>query len=152
MARSLRATCPACAAVLALGESAAPGKKVRCPQCQTIFAVPADAVADVEMGESARPRRFKSKRKSNAGAGAQLAIIAGAILLVTGLAVAGYFVFRGNKGGGIPIANRPPAAGGQGFNVGQTAPDIDGEDLDGVKFKLSDYRGKVVVLDFWGDW
>ena len=23
---------------------------------------------------------------------------------------------------------------------------------DGVKFKLSDYRGKVVVLDFWGDW
>jgi peroxiredoxin len=32
------------------------------------------------------------------------------------------------------------------------APDIESEDLDGVKFKLSDYRGKVVVLDFWGDW
>ena len=27
-----------------------------------------------------------------------------------------------------------------------------GEDLNGVAFKLSDYRGKVVVLDFWGDW
>ena len=24
--------------------------------------------------------------------------------------------------------------------------------LDGQKFKLSDYRGKVVVLDFWGHW
>jgi len=24
--------------------------------------------------------------------------------------------------------------------------------LDGVKFKLSDYRSKVVVLTFWGDW
>lgn len=36
--------------------------------------------------------------------------------------------------------------------VGQVAPDIEGEDLDGVKFKLSDYRGKVVVIDFWGDW
>lgn len=38
------------------------------------------------------------------------------------------------------------------LRVGKTAPDIDGEDLDGVKFKLSDYRGKVVVIDFWGDW
>jgi len=36
--------------------------------------------------------------------------------------------------------------------VGMTAPDIEGEDLDGVPFKLSDYRGKVVVIDFWGDW
>ena len=24
--------------------------------------------------------------------------------------------------------------------------------LDGRHFKLSDYRGKVVVLDFWGHW
>jgi len=32
---------------------------------------------------------------------------------------------------------------------GKTAPDIDAEDQDGKKFKLSDYRGKVVLLDFW---
>jgi hypothetical protein len=38
------------------------------------------------------------------------------------------------------------------LRVGKVAPDIKGEDLDGVPFKLSDYRGKVVVLDFWGDW
>jgi hypothetical protein len=38
------------------------------------------------------------------------------------------------------------------LRVGKVAPEIEGEDLDGVKFKLSDYRGKVVVLDFWGDW
>ena len=30
--------------------------------------------------------------------------------------------------------------------------EIAGEDLDGIRFKLSDYRGKVIVLDFWGDW
>jgi hypothetical protein len=36
--------------------------------------------------------------------------------------------------------------------IGKTAPDIEGEDIDGKKFKLSDYRGKVVLLDFWGNW
>lgn len=40
----------------------------------------------------------------------------------------------------------------QNLQVGMVAPDIEGEDLGGVKFKLSDYRGKVVLLDFWGDW
>jgi cytochrome oxidase Cu insertion factor (SCO1/SenC/PrrC family) len=33
--------------------------------------------------------------------------------------------------------------------AGTAAPDIEGEDSDGKKFKLSDYRGKVVLLDFW---
>jgi len=28
-------------------------------------------------------------------------------------------------------------------------PEIVGEDLDGRKIKLSDYRGKVVLVDFW---
>lgn len=35
---------------------------------------------------------------------------------------------------------------------GKVAPDIAGVDLDGVAFKLSDYKGKVILLDFWGDW
>lgn len=38
------------------------------------------------------------------------------------------------------------------LGIGKTAPELSGEDIDGVKFKLSDYRGKVVVLDFWGHW
>lgn len=36
--------------------------------------------------------------------------------------------------------------------IGKVAPDIIGEDVDGTAMKLSDYRGKVVVIDFWGDW
>ena len=36
--------------------------------------------------------------------------------------------------------------------VGEKAPEIVGRDLDGNPMKLSDYAGKVVVLDFWGDW
>ena len=38
------------------------------------------------------------------------------------------------------------------LSIGKVAPEIDGEDIDGNSMKLSDYRGKVVVLDFWGDW
>ena len=38
------------------------------------------------------------------------------------------------------------------YKVGDLAEDIVGTDMDGEEFKLSDYRGKVVVLDFWGDW
>ncbi len=36
--------------------------------------------------------------------------------------------------------------------LGKPAPEIAGDDLDGKSFKLSDYRGKVVLLDFWGFW
>ena len=39
-----------------------------------------------------------------------------------------------------------------GVAEGSLAPEIQGNDLDGASFKLSDYRGKVVMLDFWGDW
>jgi len=38
------------------------------------------------------------------------------------------------------------------FSIGMVAPEIEGIDLDGQEFKLSDYKGKVVFLDFWGDW
>lgn len=38
------------------------------------------------------------------------------------------------------------------LTVGKTAPDIVGTDLNGSPLRLSDYRGKVVVLMFSGDW
>ena len=38
------------------------------------------------------------------------------------------------------------------LGIGKVAPEIIGKDVDGNEMKLSDYRGKVVVLDFWGDW
>ncbi len=40
----------------------------------------------------------------------------------------------------------------EGTSIGMRAPNIVGVDIDGVEFQLSDYRGKVVMLDFWGDW
>ena len=38
------------------------------------------------------------------------------------------------------------------LQIGMVAPNIVGADTDGVAFELEDYRGKVVVLDFWGFW
>lgn len=38
------------------------------------------------------------------------------------------------------------------LSVGKEIIDLEGEDTDGKKFKLSDYRGKVVLIDFWAFW
>jgi peroxiredoxin len=38
------------------------------------------------------------------------------------------------------------------LSLGQIAPEIEGTDADGKAFKLSDYRGKIVVLTFSGNW
>ncbi len=40
----------------------------------------------------------------------------------------------------------------QNLAVGRPAPEIEGTGLDGKVMKLSDYRGKVVLLVFWGSW
>jgi hypothetical protein len=37
------------------------------------------------------------------------------------------------------------------LSAGKAAPDIQGTDQDGKSFKLSDYKGKVVLLDFWSE-
>ncbi len=36
--------------------------------------------------------------------------------------------------------------------IGQAAPPIEGTDLNGQTLRLSDYRGKVVVVVFWASW
>jgi hypothetical protein len=58
-----------------------------------------------------------------------------ALLLVAGAGLAAWSWFSRGK----PSVDRP-------------APEIIGKDLDGKPMKLSDFRGKVVMLDFWGDW
>ncbi|HZN63239.1 MAG TPA: TlpA disulfide reductase family protein [Planctomycetota bacterium] len=38
------------------------------------------------------------------------------------------------------------------LQVGRIAPDFEATDEKGQAYKLSDYRGKVTVIDFWGSW
>jgi hypothetical protein len=37
-------------------------------------------------------------------------------------------------------------------SAGKLELEIAGEDIDGQPMKLSDFRGQVVLLDFWGNW
>lgn len=39
-----------------------------------------------------------------------------------------------------------------GINVGNKAPDLELESPDGKTYKLSDLRGKIVLVDFWASW
>jgi thiol-disulfide isomerase/thioredoxin len=40
----------------------------------------------------------------------------------------------------------------QHLAIGRTAPEIEGEDISGNPLKLSDYRGKVVLISSWATW
>ena len=40
----------------------------------------------------------------------------------------------------------------KGVKAGELAPDFELKDSDGKRVKLSDFRGKIVFLDFWATW
>jgi peroxiredoxin len=45
-----------------------------------------------------------------------------------------------------------PTGNGAAISVGQVVPDFTLKDLEGRSGNLSDYRGKVVFLNFWATW
>jgi cytochrome oxidase Cu insertion factor (SCO1/SenC/PrrC family) len=66
-------------------------------------------------------------------------------MLIVGLAIYGCHSSQARK-------SEPEHVQLAAVDVGQKAPDIDGEDWDGQRLHLADYRGKVVVLHFWANW
>jgi cytochrome c biogenesis protein CcmG/thiol:disulfide interchange protein DsbE len=53
---------------------------------------------------------------------------------------------------GLYIAGRRKAAAPKVTASSNLAPDFTVNDIDGKKLTLSDYKGKVVLLDFWATW
>ncbi len=70
-------------------------------------------------------------------------LLAVAVALVV-VGVVSFYVGQASAGGGL--GSSAPVA------VGQTAPDAALPGLDGGTVRLSDYRGKVVLLNFWATW
>ncbi len=64
---------------------------------------------------------------------------------------ASHFVFVPPAGAKETVAETPPAQPVLLAN-GTLAPDFAVQDKDGKPIHLSDYKGKVVVLDFWATW
>ena len=51
----------------------------------------------------------------------------------------------------ISFAQVTPS-GNVGLNVGDIAPELAFNNPDGKEYKLSDLKGKVVLIDFWASW
>ena len=87
---------------------------------------------------------FKAKRRTVVTATAVAAVLlAGALaatLLTSGKGDAASNAVGGGNSVAYPAGHRP------------LAPDITGTSLTGSPIKLSSYRGKTVVLNFWGSW
>ena len=58
------------------------------------------------------------------------------------------FIFAIVFGTGVSLAQEPKI----GINIGNKAPELTGKSVDGSTMKLSDTRGKLVLLDFWAAW
>jgi peroxiredoxin len=65
------------------------------------------------------------------------------VIVVMGMLAAGKYLDRVRHHGPIKLV---------GNVQGVQAPDFDLPTLDGGKVKLSDYRGKAVLLNFWATW
>ena len=58
------------------------------------------------------------------------------------------------RAAGTPISQTAAGAEQEAFRSKQRSPlpDVVGKRLDGVEERLSDYRGRIVLLDFWATW
>lgn len=113
-----------------------------------------------------------AKKRQTASSGARnlqgrLTALGGLVVIVGGAAAILFFAgVLGGQGGGTTETGREiedavfvetaPPAGLEGLEVatkeGALAPDFEVSDMQGDRHRLSDFRGKVVYLNFWATW
>lgn len=75
------------------------------------------------------------------------------IIAICAVMVAAYTFYSKNKPQGFetpPQQNEPTDTSSQSDKT--MAPDFNLKDLNGNDVKLSDYKGKIVILNFWATW
>lgn len=70
----------------------------------------------------------------------------------TFIAVILMFFYFNNMNGEPEEGPYPPDYAAVNLMTNKTAPDFALKSVDGKTVKLSDYKGKVVILDFWATW
>jgi len=66
--------------------------------------------------------------------------------------LAGYDDVNGPDGRSYAAASAALVFALENLSPGRPCPDFHATDAEGAAFKLSDYKGKVVLVDFWGFW
>src|SRR3989337_1339414 len=73
-------------------------------------------------------------------------------LIFVFLVVFGLVIFNSEKKGKIGESIEKDNKVREGIYEGEIAPDFTLKDLDGVEKSLKEFRGKVVLLNFWATW
>src|SRR6516162_1996814 len=96
--------------------------------------------------------RALSSRGLSSRAGRRTAVLAAAVLAGVLLAVALVAAFGGGGNSGVTEIDGSTSAVIYTAGHRPLAPDFTATTLAGSKLSFASYRGKVVVLNFWGSW
>jgi peroxiredoxin len=107
-----------------------------------------DQAARIPENETAPPAARKGLLRSKGRRRTIVIVTAAAVVLAGGALAVNHFAAGSNSSAGVVNGNTVEYAAGHRPLV----PDFTATSLTGTPIKLSSYRGKILVLNFWGSW